>query len=135
MARNPRTLDEVKQHVEQILLSEKLSDYQGRNDPAREQPSAMTDQSSILSAARHLSATCNAMGNDIQKSGKEVAQIAGDLAAEADALAELLRKHGASMANRIEEFTAMTRRLQEAMKLVRADLSSSTGSSPTLLVP
>jgi hypothetical protein len=120
-----RELEEVKREIE-----ESLSDDPG--DANEIKPKAMEsspgrDGPSIPAAAtRTLTDACNATAADIENSGKAVVELAKGIAAEGDALAELLRKHGASITTKIEHFTAVTKQIEAAVKEVRADLGSST---------
>jgi nanoRNase/pAp phosphatase (c-di-AMP/oligoRNAs hydrolase) len=58
--------------------------------------------------------------------------VAHAIAAETQALAELLRKHGAAIAARIEEFNAMSRRVSEKLNAARADVLGAAGTAPSI---
>ena len=51
-------------------------------------------------------------------------QVANDIAAQTQALADLLRKHGSSIADRIEEFASMTKRVADAVQKGRTEVLS-----------
>jgi hypothetical protein len=124
MPRPPRNLDEVKRNFEQLLVEPKSANSNRASPVDHETELELSNQST--SAARQLIDTCNAAATAIQKSGEEAVRIASGLSAETDALAELLRKHGNSIAIRIEEFTAMTKRIQATVSAVRTDFSNGT---------
>jgi hypothetical protein len=132
MARSTPDLENAKRNIEQILTAQK-------EGPAKVPMaasnglggSASNDLSTAILEVHRLTDLCNITATDIQKTGEDVTQIANGLAAETAALAELLRKHGASISNRIEEFTVMTKRISDLMRDVRADvLSASKLSGP-----
>jgi hypothetical protein len=89
------------------------------------------DPLSAIAAARRLTDTCNKTAADIQETGETIVNVAAGIAAETEALAELLRKHGAAIAARIEEFTALTKRVADAVDAARADVSGA--SAPPLM--
>ena len=84
-------------------------------------------------ATRPLSEVYNNAATEIQSTGEAVVQMANEIATETRALADLLRKHGASIAERIEEFTSMTKRVAEAVQKGRGEMSSgqTNGTPPT----
>jgi hypothetical protein len=88
------------------------------------------DETMAPAVVRQLADACETTASDIQNAGEEIVQIANGIAAETAALAELLRRHGAAISDRIEHFTVMTKRIANAMRDVRADLSASTSSRP-----
>ena len=53
---------------------------------------------------------CDAIAAEIENTGQTVINIADTISAETEALAELLRKHGAAISARIEEFMTMSGR-------------------------
>lgn len=124
MARTPHSLDEITRNIEQDLI------------PAGEQSPG--DSASEYSYARRASSTdepgaepvrpfadiYNKAADDIQSSGQSIIQAATAIAAETDALADLLRKHGASIAGRIEEFSTMSKRVADAVKKGRKDVAA-----------
>jgi len=57
-----------------------------------------------------------------------VVEVANRIAAETDALAELLRRHGASITTKIEHFTEMTKQIGASVQAVRADLGDSNAN-------
>jgi hypothetical protein len=125
MARSIRSLDEVKRSIEQSLtehLESTRSD--GGERPAREADTSADPDASARAAGRQLVDVCNKSALDIQRTGEAVVKVAEDISAETQALAELLRKHGVSIAARIEEFTAMTRRVADQVDAARTQLLS-----------
>src|SRR5437588_3912998 len=65
---------------------------------------------------------CEAIAAEILKTGKTVMDIANNLSAETEALAELLRKHGAAMGMRIEEFMTMSDCVRDKMRAAHGRL-------------
>ena len=82
--------------------------------------------------ADKLAQTCDTTAAEIQATGEAVMQVAQSIAAETQALAELLRKHGAAIAARIEEFSAMSKRVSEKLNAARADVLGAGGTAPSL---
>ena len=68
---------------------------------------------------------CRATATTIEACGQEVTAIAREIATEIEALAEILRKHSTSLASKLEDFTAMTRRIGSAIEAARNNVSSS----------
>ena len=62
-------------------------------------------------------------------------QVANDIAAETRALADLLRKHGASIADRIEEFGSMSKRVAQAVQKGRGEVSGEAATTDTPIAP
>jgi hypothetical protein len=132
MARSSSDLEGVRRNMEQILSSQNggldkplMPASNGR--PAESTP---TDASMAMVAVRELAEACDTAATEIQKTGEDIVHVANGIAAEAAALAELLRKHGAAISNRIQEFTVKTTRISEVMRDVRADLGTSKSSDP-----
>ena len=127
MLRPTRTLEfeEVKRKVEESL-SDDPGDAQKIKPKATESAPSRDGPSIPAAATRTLTDACNATAADIENSGKAVVELAKGIAAEADALAELLRKHGTSITTKVDHFTAVTKQIEAALKEVRTDLGSST---------
>jgi hypothetical protein len=132
MARSTPELEGVRRNMEQILSGkgglEKV--LEAASDGLAE--SISNEASTAMVVVSHLADACDATATDIQKTGEDIVQIANGIAAETAALAELLRKHGAAISNRIEEFTVMTTRISNVVRDVRADLNPSKSSGPPL---
>jgi hypothetical protein len=135
MARSNPDLEGVKRNMEQILSNQKSGFEQilkvGSNGVADASPN---EKSAPPAVVRQLADACHTTASDIQKAGEDIVQIANGIAAETAALAELLRRHGAEISDRIEQFTVMTNRISNVVRDVRADLSPSK-SSPPLIAP
>ena len=58
--------------------------------------------------------------------------IANTIAAESNALAELLRKHGTAIGDRIEEFMSMSDRVKDKMRAAHDDMVATSGMGPSL---
>ncbi len=58
--------------------------------------------------------------------------MANSIVAETQALAELLRKHGASIAERITEFSVMSKRVAEAVQKGQQEVASDTESDNSI---
>jgi hypothetical protein len=135
MARPPRSLDEVTRSIEQSLIPQEEGDPQERSPGASDNPAepAKNSQSPRSEAARPLSEVYNKAADEIQNTGETVVRVANDIAAQTRELADLLRTHGASIAQRIEDFTSMTQRVAEAVQKGRGEVSSGTTSGPPFI--
>ena len=142
MARTPRSLDELKSSIEESM-AEALQHHQDPNVgsvPADAPPAADTNtpstdtnmQTEPRNDAERLIQACNTTATDIQGTGEAVMQVARSIQAETQALAELLRKHGSAIAARIEEFTAMSKRVSDKLNAARDDVLGSGGSAPSI---
>src|SRR5580704_8190244 len=131
MARSNPDLEGIKRNMEQILSNQKGGFDQilkvGSNGVADATSSEMSAPPAV---ARQLADACLTTASDIQKAGEDIVQVANGIAAETAALAELLRRHGAEISDRIEQFTVMTNRISNVVRDVRADLSPSKSSPP-----
>jgi hypothetical protein len=145
MVRSPRSLDELKTSIEESMAdalhqhrqqdiepvapatvpAENLQDQDLRDQDLR-------DRAESRSEAERLVQACNATAAEIQGTGESVVQVANSIAAETQALAELLRKHGAAIGARIEEFTAMSKRVADKVQAARDDVVSASGTAPSL---
>ena len=126
MARTPHSLDEITRNIEQDLIP---PGEQSAGDRAAEYSYARRASSTAEGpgeAVRSFSDLYNKAADDIQSSGQSVIQVATAIAAETEELAELLRKHGASIAGRIEEFSTMSKRVADAVKKGRKDVTADT---------
>jgi hypothetical protein len=130
MAKPPQNLEDVRHKIEQSLSEKPESDV--KPDVVQGPPKRDTDDPSrAIAAARRLTDTCNKAATDIQETGETIVNVAAGIAAETEGLAELLRKHGAAIATRIEEFTALTKRVADAVEAARADVNSASAPSLT----
>ena len=133
MARSPQSFDELKSSIEESMaeaLKQHGSDESGSvpTVPSQEtgtQPTARSEADQLINA-------CNSTATDIQATGDAVVQVAHSIAAETQALAELLRKHGAAIAARIEEFNAMSKRVSEKLNAARDDVLCAGGTAPSI---
>jgi len=133
MARSPRSFDELKSSLEESM-AEALQQHR-QEEPALV-PAAPAQQTTAQPQPRgdasQLVEVCNTTAADIQATGDAVVQVAHSMAAETQALAELLRKHGAAIAARIEEFNAMSKRVSEKLNAARADVLGAASTAPSL---
>ena len=83
-------------------------------------------------ADQPLAQTCDAVAAEIQETGQAVVNIANTIAAESDALAELLHKHGAAIGARIQEFMSMSERVKGKMRAAHDDMLGTAGVGPSL---
>jgi hypothetical protein len=121
MPKPPQNLEDVRCKIEQSLAENQV--YDVKPEPVQLPPKQSSgDPSSAVAAVGRLTDACNKTANDIQETGQTIVNVAAGIAAETDALAELLRKHGAAIAARIDEFTALTKRVAGAVEAARADV-------------
>jgi hypothetical protein len=135
MARSPRSLDELKTSIEESMADALHQHTQQDVEPAA--PATvpaldLRDHAESRSDADRLVHACNTTAAEIQGTGESVLQVANSIAAETQALAELLRKHGAAIAVRIEEFSAMSKRVADKVQAARDDVVSAAGTAPSL---
>jgi hypothetical protein len=125
MARTPRTLDEITRNIEQELIpaSERGSAEDNASGSSYTPEESPADEPPAGEPARPFAEIYNRAADEIQSSGRSIVQAATAIAAETEALAELLRSHGASIAGRIEEFSAMSKRVAEAVKKGRENVA------------
>jgi hypothetical protein len=134
MARSPKSLDELKSSIEESM-AEALQQHRQDGEPSSVETMAPPEsgaQAEARSEADRLTQACNATAADIQATGEAVMQVAHSIAAETQALAELLRKHGAAIASRIEEFSAMSKRVSEKLNAARAEVLGASGAAPSI---
>jgi hypothetical protein len=127
MARSNSDLEGVKRNMEQILSSQKNGFEQILNASDGLAEVALNNDTTAPAVVRQLAVACDTTASDIQRAGEEIVQIANGIAAETAALAELLRRHGADISYRIENFTVMTKRISNVLRIVRADLPLAPG--------
>ena len=142
MARTPRSLDEFQSSIEESMAEALRVPGQGDAEPAAVETAASSDADHRTTDAHQtteprneadrLIQACNTTATDIQATGEAVMQVAHSIAAESQALAELLRKHGSAIAARIEEFTAMSKRVSDKLNAARDDVLGSGGAAPSL---
>jgi hypothetical protein len=75
---------------------------------------------------------CDAIAAEIENTGQTVINLADTISAETEALAELLRKHGAAISARIEEFMTMSDRVRDKMRSAHDDVLTTSGTEPSL---
>jgi hypothetical protein len=134
MARSPRSGDDLKAGIK-TSIPDIMQQHRRHNDEVEGDQTAasfaLSDHLRSDSTADQLVHTCNTTAAKIQGAGEAVIQVANNIAAETQALAELLRQHGATINSRIEEFTTMSKRVAETMQAARDDAigTSRTGAS------
>jgi hypothetical protein len=91
---------------------------------SRELPSTtgITQQKTDTGIARNIADECESLATAIQQTGTTLVIMATGISEETQALAELLRKHGAAMRARIEEFMTMSGRVRDKMRSVHGDM-------------
>src|SRR5215467_5532730 len=72
--------------------------------------------------AKRLSDVCDVVAAEMQETGQAVLNIANTIAAESEALAELLHKHGTAIEARIEQFMSMSDRVKDRMRAAHDDM-------------
>jgi hypothetical protein len=82
--------------------------------------------------AKRLSDVCHVVAAEMQETSQTVVNIANTIAAESEALAELLHKHGAAIEARIEQFMSMSDRVRVKMREAHDDLLGAPGTGPSL---
>jgi hypothetical protein len=141
MARTPRNLDELKTSIEESMAEAlnltapregELAPHESEPAPAETVPTFTATALAPRSDTDRLADACNKTAADIEAAGEAVVQVANSIAAETQALAELLRKHGAAIATRIEEFSAMSKRVSEKRAAAREEVLGASGSAPSL---
>jgi ABC-type transporter Mla subunit MlaD len=84
------------------------------------------------SNGKQLASACDAAAAEIQETGQTVVNIANTIAAEAEALAELLHKHGSAISARVDEFMTLSDRVKDRMRDAHNDVISASGPGPSL---
>ncbi|MBV8823915.1 MAG: hypothetical protein JO220_02840 [Hyphomicrobiales bacterium] len=85
-----------------------------------------------LGPAKRLSNVCDAVAAEMKETSQTVLNIANTIAAESDALAELLHKHGTAIEARIEQFVSMSDRVRMKMRAAHDDMLDTSGAGPAL---
>lgn len=135
MVRSPRNLDDQKTDIEASIAETLQQRLRHGSEPTMTETSAafvLSDQTTPLRSADHLVNACNATAADVERTGEAVVQMANNIAAEAQALAELLRKHGTAIGARIEEFTAVSERVADKVHAAHADALGLSGMAISL---
>jgi len=94
--------------------------------------SGSQQQIAVRTPARRLSDVCNVVAAEMKETGQTVVNIANTIAAESEALAELLHKHGTAMEARIEQFMSMSDRVRLKMREAHDDMLDTSGAGPSL---
>jgi len=89
-------------------------------------------QKSSQTPGKRLSDVCDAVAAEMQETSQAVVNIANTIAAESDALAELLHKHGTAIEARIEQFMSMSDRVRLRMREAHDDMLGAAGTGPSL---
>jgi hypothetical protein len=82
--------------------------------------------------AKRLSDVCDVVAAEMQETSQTVVNIANTIAAESEALAELLHKHGTAIEARIEQFMSMSDRVRVKMREAHDDMLGTAGTGPSL---
>ena len=83
-------------------------------------------------SAKRLSEVCNIVAAEMRETSQTVVNIANTIAAESEALAELLHKHGTAIEARIEQFMSMSDRVRVKMREAHDDMLGTSGIGPSL---
>jgi two-component system nitrate/nitrite response regulator NarL len=129
MARSLRTLKDIKRTVEQC--SPEYAECTSSQEVAKPAVSAPGQDSAGTAAARKVQ-DANTSATDIQKTGETVMLVLDAIRAEAQALIELLRKHGVTIATRIENLTAVTKRITERVDATLIAVPGNSGTAAPL---
>lgn len=89
-------------------------------------------QKDTQAPGKRLSDVCAAVAAEMQETSQTVVNIANTIAAESEALAELLHKHGTAIEARIEQFMSMSDRVRVRMREAHDDMLGTSGSGPSL---
>src|SRR5262249_19664676 len=111
MGRTPRSLDEFQSSIEESMAEALRVPGQGDAEPAAVETAASADADRRTTDAHQtteprneadrLIQACNTTATDIQATGEAVMQVGHSIAAESQALAQLLGKHGSASPPRI----------------------------------
>ena len=82
--------------------------------------------------AKRLSDICDVVAAEMKETSQTVVNIANTIAAESEALAELLHKHGTAIEARIEQFMSMSDRVRLKMREAHDDMLDTSGTGPSL---
>jgi two-component system nitrate/nitrite response regulator NarL len=135
MARSLRTLKVVKRNVEQCLpeYAEDTSSQEVAKSPV-DTPAVSTPSQdpAVSTAERNLQDDANTSAIDIQKIGETVMLVLDAICAETQALVELLHKHSVTIATRIENVTAVTKRTTEQVDATLIAVPGDPGTAAPL---
>ena len=81
---------------------------------------------------KRLSDICDVVAAEMKETSQTVVNIANTIAAESEALAELLQKHGTAIEARIEQFMSMSDRVRLKMREAHDDMLDTSGTGPSL---
>ena len=81
---------------------------------------------------KRLSNVCDVVAAEMKETSQSVVNIANTIAAESEALAELLHKHGMAIEARIEQFMSMSDRVRLKMREAHDDMLDTSGTGPSL---
>lgn len=107
---------------------------QGTQTAKRESLPALDSKDRRVSTrtAKSLTQTCDEAAAEIQETGQTVVNIANTIAAETEALAELLRKHGTAISARVEQFITLSDRVKHKMRDAHDDIDRTSEVTPSL---
>lgn len=109
-----------------------------RGQPPQMEPKAIgaslgsKQQITSRAPAKRLSDICDAVAAEMKETSQTVVNIANTIAAESEALAELLQKHGTAIEARIEQFMSMSDRVRVKMREAHDDMLDTSGNGPSL---
>jgi hypothetical protein len=83
-------------------------------------------------ATKRLSDICHVVAAEMRETSQTVVNIANTIAAESEALAELLHKHGTAIEARIEQFLSMSDRVKVKMREAHDDMLGTPATGPSL---
>jgi hypothetical protein len=81
---------------------------------------------------KRLSNVCDVVAAEMKETSQSVVNIANTIAAESEALAELLHKHGMAIEARIEQFMSMSDRVRIKMREAHDDMLGTPETGPSL---
>jgi len=81
---------------------------------------------------KRLSEVCGVVAAEMKETSQTVLNIANNIVAESDALAELLHKHGTAIEARIEQFMSMSDGVRLKMRAAHDDMLDTSGAGPSL---
>jgi hypothetical protein len=83
-------------------------------------------------SGKRLSNVCDVVAAEMKETSQSVVNIANTIAAESEALAELLHKHGMAIEARIEQFMSMSDRVRIKMREAHDDMLGTSETGPSL---
>lgn len=81
---------------------------------------------------KRLSNICDAVAAEMKETSQSVVNIANTIAAESEALAKLLHKHGMAIEARLEQFMSMSDRVRLKMREAHDDMLDTSGTALSL---